>query len=163
MVKKRISPYFSHKEVINDYLAFISKGLINKIDDELLGKNFSKKESIVQLSLGGMYICHTPCDGDILAVPVINNGKIYSNPFYDVDLIEFCLGVPFRYRFGISVKESRILFSLEKRIFRKLAENFLPKNLVYRKKGLTLPISTRSDLSENLPKTLSNSWHSSLN
>lgn len=138
-VKRRIHSSFSHSDMLADYIDYCTHGLVGharSFSDFYSDKNLSK---IFFLTMAGMYIGHTPPDGAVLADPAISRNISYGNPFYDIDLIEWSLRVPFKYRVGFS-HESRLGISLSKTVLRKLAERYLPKKLVWRKKGFVVPM-----------------------
>lgn len=137
VLKSRVSDFFVGDTAVQDYISFLSRGQIKNYDflDEILKEG---NRVIFDLTLAGMYLCHTPADGEELSLPAINKNIIFSNPFYDIDLIEFCLKIPLKYRLGLN-RKSKIFIGLEKNIFRELALRYLPRELVFRKKGLTVP------------------------
>lgn len=159
-IRKKIYYLFKHGSVLGNYLSILSKDILNDFDEE---DYFSKKyklsdfDLIQYLTLLGMYIGHTPSDGEVLSKPLVNRGIIFSNPYYDVDLIEFNLSVPFWQRLSFSFK-SKTFLSFEKKLFRKLAEKYLPDDLVYRKKGFTIP-NNRDDLSKDFYGKMENIYN----
>lgn len=118
------------------YIFLRSKGFINEYP--LLSSMYDSLEfsNLQLMTLAGMYFGHTPCDSEELSQPAIQRNILISNPYYDMDLIEFCLAIPLRFRISLAISlKLRIMLSLEKRVFRKLALKYLPKELVYRKRG----------------------------
>ena len=91
-----------------------------------------------ELSIAGMLFAHTPVDGDIVILPSLMAGQEVANLFYDMDVIEFALGIPVPLRLGTS-PESRVRLALGKTVFKELARRHLPSEIVDRKKGLTVP------------------------
>jgi len=128
-------------DVVKNYLSIYSYGNVDYVPDNFRDIIYNLKGGIQRISLAGLYIVHTPADGDALSLPAINKNMIYSNPFYDVDVVEFFISIPLRYRIKLSPTKSikRIIY-LDKIILRKLAEKYLDKNVVHRKKGFTIPI-----------------------
>lgn len=128
---------------INDYLYASSKTRLFSSPYESI--NFMDyKSKITSLTVAGMLVSHTPGDGEALSLPVLKNGAKFSNPYYDVDLIEFCMNQSLVSRVGISRKAKSIL-CFEKKIFRGLALKYLPKKIVFRKKGFTIPVNKDLD------------------
>jgi asparagine synthetase B (glutamine-hydrolysing) len=136
--------------LLKNYLSLITNGLVD--DHEYLHDYLIPGMSkISMLSLSGLYVAHTPSDGEVISGPAVNNNILFSNPFYDIDLIKFFLSIPLRFRLKL-VSQSKTKITIDKIIFRKLAERYLPKELVWRKKGFTVSLN-RSD---KFSSTLSN-------
>jgi hypothetical protein len=76
----------------------------------------------------------------------MNAGQIVSNLFYDMDVIEFALGIPLLFRLEWS-KESKFGIAITKKVFKELARQTLPDEIVNRKKGFAVPVS-RDDQSK---------------
>ncbi len=101
-------------------------------------------------TIAGMYIKRTPVDSELLAQPAINSNVVVSNPYYDMDLVEFAIGTPIRHK--MTWKRNHL--SLDKRLLQSLAlKKGLPKNLVYRKKGFTVSkkIGIAADFFSRIP------------
>jgi hypothetical protein len=108
------------------------------------------------LSMAGMYIVHSQADGEVLAQPAIRRNIPVANPYYDLDLIEFCLGIPFMNRVQVSRHNDHLL-SLEKRVLRQFAVKYLPREIVYRKKAFTVALSRDAEtqqLAEEFPQSI---------
>jgi len=156
-LKKKIHPSFKHADALSDYIDYCTHGIEDQQPDHF---NYSSKDfsKISYLTLAGMYIGHTPPDGAVLAVPAISKNIAYGNPFYDIDLIEWSMRVPLKYRLGLS-GESKIKLGINKTVIRKLALKYLPKELVYRKKGFVIPMERDENtrrVVEMLPKSINN-------
>ncbi len=138
-IRRKLHRDICHKTLLENYISFNTHGLISNWEElkEYLDPNFS---SINLLSLGGIYVGHIPADGEALSGPVINNNAVYSNLFYDIDIIKFFLSIPLRYRLAYS-KNTKTKIYIDKLILRKLAERYLPKDLVWRKKGWTVSLA----------------------
>jgi hypothetical protein len=70
-----------------------------------------------------------------------------------MDLVEFCMGIPLRHRVSLS-RDIRLPIALEKRVFRAQALKYLPREVVYRKKGFTISMQrdeTTKRLADQLP------------
>lgn len=121
---------------LEDYLSFATNSFVKNYRGlrYYIDSSFSVRDLLI---LAGLYLVHSPSDGEVLSGPAIQRNIIFSNPFYDIDLIKFFLNIPLRYCFAFS-KDSRIKISLDKIIVRKLAERYFPKDLVWRKKGFTI-------------------------
>ncbi len=143
-----------HNSPVKNYLHHCTHGYVTKHPyEDYIDKDISITGQIAQ---AGMYIAHTPIDGESINGPSIANKKLCSNPYYDMDLIEFYIGIDSRQKISFN-KESKTRISFEKNLFREVALNFLPKDLVYRKKGFTLPQERNketSDFYENLDSKL---------
>jgi hypothetical protein len=69
-----------------------------------------------------------------------------------MDLVEFCLGIPLRHRVTMS-RETRLPIALEKKVFRARALKYLPREVVYRKKGFTVSME-RDEITQRLADLL---------
>ncbi len=149
-IRRKLHKNIKYKDILQNYISFSTHGLVHEYED--LRKYLDPQSStITLLSLAGMYLIHTPSDGEELSGPVISHNILFSDPFYDIDLIEFFLSVPLKFRIAFS-KDSKTKIVLDKVIFRKLAERYLPKDLVYRKKGLTVSFD-RDEYTQKLVKS----------
>lgn len=123
--------------IIDEFVSFRTTGLVKHYPPLV---PYEQGYSILQkLAIAGMYFGHTPVDGDIVILPSIAGNQIVSNLFYDMDVVEFALGIPLIHRIEWS-RESKIGIALGKRVFRELARRYLPSEIVDRKKGLTVPV-----------------------
>jgi hypothetical protein len=137
-IKKYISLCFKYDNIFNDYLSFASNGSIKEYKkfEDIYPKNSSNK--IVLLTLAGMYIVHSPCDGEVLMAPALRKNIQASNIYYDMDLIEYYLRIPLKFRLEFS-RESKFYFALGKRIFRSVAKRYLDKKVINKKRGFLVP------------------------
>lgn len=137
LVRKKIHPWIGQGNYLEDYLSVVSRTRFRSVpivnNDYLLSLS-----RIHALSIAGMFIGHTG-EGEAFSLPVVKAGHIFSDPYFDMDVIEFCLNQPLINRLGIS-RTSRTLFYLEKKLARSLALQYLPRDLVFRKKGMTVPV-----------------------
>jgi len=145
-----------HANVLRNYLHLASRRTID--DHPLLALLTARPDlsTLQRLTMAGMYIAHTPSDGEVLAQPAIHRNTLVSNPYYDMDLIEFCLSIPLRHRLAYS-ENSKTKVKLEKNIFRRVALQHLPRELVYRKKSFTISFerdSRTQSFMNSLPTSL---------
>lgn len=131
-------------DIVSRYLSFTTKRLIQQHPYPSL--NTADIGSVAQVTLAGMLVMHSPSDGEVLSQPAIHKGIRASNPYYDVDLIEFMAGIPLRHR--LVVKRTSPYLHIEKRLFQALASRYLPESLVHRKKAFTVSLN-RDDATRN--------------
>jgi asparagine synthetase B (glutamine-hydrolysing) len=124
-------------DVLRNYLHLASRRTLSDHPSLALLAARSDLSTLQRLTVAGMYIAHTPSDGEVLAQPAIHRNILVSNPYYDMDLIEFCLSLPLRHRLSFS-ENSKAKVKLEKNIFRYVALKHLPRELVFRKKSFTI-------------------------
>ncbi len=152
-IRRKINAHQGHRHIVANYLALYTGGLFEN-DDGLCSCNQAPQMSnIQQLTHAGMYIAHTPSDGEVLSQPAIHADMIISNPYYDMDLVEFCLGLPVRCRLALARKGTYPV-QLQKKVFKKLAASYLPRHLVERKKGFTVSFdrdATTREIVSRLP------------
>lgn len=156
--RKFFNKNLSYADTLRNYFNFYSYGLVNK--DEQFEKLYidNKYFSLIEkLSLAGIFIVHSQSDSEVINEPLIAKNILISNPFFDVDLIEFFLGVPLRYRLRFSMND-RTKLILDKKIVRRLSLKFFPKELVLRKKGFTVPLINKKfpNVFQGLPNKIKN-------
>lgn len=126
-------------DMTDSYIRIRSRGLLNSKDIPPIIMNIiqTMEGKIQRLSIAGMLICHTPGDGEVLSAPAINSNVLYSNPFYDVDVAEFFLGLGLRHRlnFRFSFKEL-----MDKIILRELAKKYQDPEVIKMRKGFNIPL-----------------------
>lgn len=151
-IGQKLHKSFKYKDLLQNYISFSTWSLVNNYK-ELKEYIDPRPSAITLLSLAGMYLVHTPSDGEVLSGPVINHNIIFSDPFYDMDMIEFFLKIPFKFRVALS-RQTKTKIYFDKIIVRKLAERYLPKDLIRHKIGsavsLTRDEKTKSIIS-NIP------------
>jgi asparagine synthetase B (glutamine-hydrolysing) len=143
-------------DVLTLYLSLFSKGLLHDYLPLESVVNRTDLSRMQCLSMAGMYIVHSQADGEVLAQPAIRRNIPVANPYYDLDLIEFCLGIPFMNRVQVSRHNDHLL-SLEKRVLRQFAVKYLPREIVYRKKAFTVALSRDAEtqqLAEEFPQSI---------
>jgi hypothetical protein len=140
------------EDLVQNYLFHASRGNIKHHDYErFINKSINPAGKIAQ---AGMYIAHSQSDSEAINAPSISINQLCSNPYYDIDLIEFYLSLPTRFKITFNKKQKTFL-SFEKKLFRKIASQYLPEKLVYRKKGFVLP-KERNEHSQSFFEKLSN-------
>ena len=151
----KLMPYFNQGDLLRNYLNLVSHGRLSshpylrEIDPSL--------PKHVRVALAGMLTAHTPSDSEVLNGISVACNQLASNPYYDMDLIEFYLSLPLRHKLAYNPK-LKTLVSFDKSLFRALASKYLPHNLIYRKKALTLARSSPEArvFFEGLPKKYGN-------
>lgn len=150
LMRERLHPALRGKSDIDMYTSFRTSGLVSHFAPLA---RFRAYTPIERITCAGMFFGHTPVDGEIMSLPAIRSGQIVSNLYYDMDLIEFAMGIPRTYRLEWG-HGSKIGIAFGKRIFKALARRYLPSEIVDRKKGFTVPVN-RDDRSraffESLP------------
>ncbi len=142
-----------HDDLLKNYLALTSRQFVDDYPSLNAVCDMAILNRVQRLTVAGMYAAHSPSDGEVLSQPAIYAGIPTANPYYDMDLVEFCMGVPLRHRLSLS-QETRLPIALEKKVFRARALKVLPKEVVYRKKGFTISMErdeTTQRLAELLP------------
>lgn len=138
-IRKKLG--LSSDSIAKDHVFIASNKVLNEYPDfydDIFRPNTLSKVQVA--TLAGIYLGHTPRDSEEFTQLPINNGILASNPYYDVDLMEFCLGIPMKFRFGKSSK-SKFLLALDKNPFKQLAIKHFPKEVVFRKKSFLVPFN----------------------
>jgi len=150
-LRRKAHPTLNRRTLIANYLSFARRFAGDTAPFHL--PPFPDRTSAIQkLILAGMFMAHTPADGEVLSQPAIRRDILASDPYYDVDLVEFCLGIPFRHRVAFS-RESRIGLAFEKHLLQQLALRYLPEHIVFRKKAFVVSFE-RDERSEAIARTL---------
>jgi hypothetical protein len=101
--------------------------------------NYNALTNFQLVSLAGIYLGRTPADSECLIQPAINRRITVGNPYYDMDVVEFLMGLRLRHKISFFKKTGRQIISADKLIIRALAQkNKLPPEMIYRKKGFTI-------------------------
>jgi asparagine synthetase B (glutamine-hydrolysing) len=153
-VRRRLHPALGCPSALSDYLSLTSLGKVTEYDD--FSRRYGTLDPLSLLTLAGQYIAATPRSGECLSLPAVRRGVIASNPYYDMDVVEHCLQTPLRHRIAVS-RSSKVFLTLDKKVYRKLAERHLPRELVYRKKGFTIPFH-RDEASRAFQSSLPRDW-----
>jgi hypothetical protein len=132
------------KSIMDELVSFRTTGLLRTYAP--LTPYERGYSTLTKLGIAGMFYAHSPVDGDLVVLPSMNAGQIVSNLFYDMDVIEFALGIPLLFRLEWS-KESKFGIAITKKVFKELARQTLPDEIVNRKKGFAVPVS-RDDQSK---------------
>jgi asparagine synthetase B (glutamine-hydrolysing) len=135
-IRRKAHRSLTHTTLEGNYLAFARgfEGDCESLNIPSAPASFSRIQRLLYL---GMYAAHTPSDSEVLAQPAIIRNIAIGDPYHDIDLVEFALGLPFRHRFTFS-RESCLHVALEKRLIQMLALRYLPDRVVYRKKGFVV-------------------------
>ncbi len=157
-IKRKINYQLSN-DITDNYIRFYSMGLLNSKDlpPTIINTIQAIQGKIQRLSVAGMLICHAPGDGEGISAPVINSNILYSNPFYDVDVAEFFLGIPLKYRINLLCKTFRNI--LDKVVIKELAKKYL-NPVMEVKIGFGIPLDMygldkkieKSEVPINIPK-----------
>jgi asparagine synthetase B (glutamine-hydrolysing) len=135
-----------YNDIIRNFLSFVSKGHVVEAQNVPLAVN--TMSDVEKLIVTGMLLAHTPSDSEVFVLPAMQTRVPIVNPYYDMDLVEFFLGVPIQHRLKFSPK-SRPPLQFEKRILQHVALEWLPKHVAQRKKALTVSFD-RDEHSRNL-------------
>lgn len=144
--------FFMNKEkALKNFLKCKTDNLIGQPLNIKLSKNLKITDLPIILNI---YFLRTPADSELFAQPAINKNISIANPYYNLNLIEFLMGLPLKYKIKLFKNKKNIL-SLDKKILRSLAlKNSFPQELVKRKKGFTTPFyKNKEKFIKNLPDT----------
>jgi asparagine synthetase B (glutamine-hydrolysing) len=149
--------------VTANYLNYRSNGYVQSnafLDNTFRNNLYSVSHKLI---LAGMFCGHTPADSDSFIMPSINIGQTISNPYYDMDLVEFLMGIPIKHK--IKVKLNRRMFlnpmsilRFHKRLYLRFASTVLPKELVFPKQSFMIP--SFNLITDSLVDTLPSSFDS---
>ena len=111
---------FKEKSIVNFFLKRNS-GFLSKINYEIINKFIDDDYSDYQkIILSGIYITHTPIDSEYFVIPsLINNKKIF-NPYYNIELVEFFLGLKKKIYVDLSKNTWKFPFKIDKLLQKKL-------------------------------------------
>jgi len=138
-IRHKLNASIGVGDFLEDYLSLVSRSILTSVPG--LREQIPLHTSSIQtLSLAGMLAAHSPGDGEVFSLPALTKNILFSNPYFDVDIIEFCLNQPIRNRLSFS-RNSQTYICFEKQLSRALAMNYLPRELVLRKKGMTVPMN----------------------
>jgi hypothetical protein len=153
-VRRRVHPDLCHEDVLSNFFSFQTCGY--EPDCEVFPDAYRDLDGVRLLTLGAIYVTQTPAHSELLVDPVIQQGAVASGPYYDMDLVEFCLRLPRRQRISYS-RSATLKLQIDKRVFRKVAERYLPPEIVNRKKAFTIPFA-RDEASRAYEAALPTRW-----
>lgn len=137
-VRRALHRLFTSHSPVENFVALRTTGLLRRIP---FLQSLDSYPTLQALTLAGMLLAHTPVDGDIVIEFSLKRGQRVSNLFYDVDVIEYLMGIPLWQRLALSGDWRRPLM-IRKNVLRTLARPILPKAVIERKKGLSVPVHT---------------------
>lgn len=94
---------------------------------------------------------------EIYTQPAVVNHILMGNPYYDVDVVEFSMGLPLNRRLRFKLDGVRPSLIFEKHLARMLAKQYLPEDVVERKKAFTVPFERDKQSQafyDNLPRSV---------
>ncbi len=154
-IRRKLNPALKYDTMIKNYLA-LGRNFTDDWDALCFPPLSPRSTRVQQLSLAGLFIAHTPSDGEVLSQPAINRQIMIGDPYYDVDVVEFALGIPLRHRLALS-RESKILLAFDKRLLQALAQRYLPEKVVKRKKAFTVSFE-RDPRTQQVADSLPYEW-----
>lgn len=133
-LRKQRLPY---ADVGRSLIHFASQGYYDDITLLQNVADYATLNRVQRLVLASMYmICMS--DSEVLALPAMRAGIDIGDPYYDMDVIEFAMGVPLRHR--LQPVRKKIPFVFAKRVFQELLLRYVPGERVYRKKAFTVSL-----------------------
>lgn len=156
-VRKKISKNSHHRLLEDCFIGYLAKGIIGqpKYLTKIM-RPYHYLNRVQRLILIGMLVGLTPRDGEALTQPAIARDIMIGNPYYDVDVIEFGLGIPTWLRIKNSFR-NRTFWYFDKTVLRYLATKYFPDEVVFRKKAFTVPFDKDQKtkrLYESMPSSL---------
>lgn len=159
LIRNKLSRLSSnYSDIGSNYIMFTSKYILSnpKVIDLIpwFSKLNTKFNNIQKLTILGMLLLPTPRDSEVFIGLAINKGILVSDPYYDIDFIEYCMGIPLIHRLQIDKKNAPYI-TLGKKIWLKLSERYLPYEDIYRKKNSFSPsIHKDNKLQSILPQKI---------
>jgi len=153
-IRRRLSLKQRFSNLSSNYTSYISKGyltnpqsLIRPLQSKL--SHLSRFQRLIAL---GMYIGHTPADSEVLSMPVYHHHHVIANPYYDMDLIEWVVGLNPFWSLEINSKHNTRI-GINKKIAIQATSDYLPLEVVQRKKAFLVNLQ-RSTFGQNLSHRL---------
>ncbi len=154
LVRRRLG--FIADTAVDNYTRWLTKGLLEACPaPEHLALRQVGNE-VEALTLAGMFVQHTTVDGESLAQPSIRQGQPISSPYYDMDMVEFAMGIPLRHRLRPALRQ-RGWLRFEKRVMQAVAQKYLSRDIISRNKGFSVSYDrddTTRDLLAQMPTEL---------
>jgi len=130
---------FKGQHWINDYIGLKTKGFVDHhpFFDRYYLPNKSLNR-IQLLTLASQVVTNTQWASESFVQPLLTHNILPANPYWDMDLIEWRLSLPYRYRFSFK-PDSLTKLVLDKNLFQHLASRYLPPDQAHRKKVFLSP------------------------
>lgn len=138
VLRRRAHPRLGGPTLDADYLSFARgyAGDVAALNMPPVPPGYQAAQRLIHLAL---FAATTPNESEVLAGPAIRRGILVGDPFSDVDVAEFALGLPLRHRLRFS-RRSPLRVALDKRLLHAIALRHVPKELVYRKKAFAVSL-----------------------
>lgn len=129
---------FKGKDWISDYFSIKSHRLID--DNQMFRELYSDTNfNRIQLSsLASQVVTNTQGASEGFTQPFLNKNILVTNPYWDMDLVEWYLTVPLYHRLTWKSSELTKLV-VDKTVVKQLAKKYLPEEQTNRKKAFNVP------------------------
>ncbi len=146
-LRKRRLPY---KDAGKSFVYFTSQGYYDDISLLTTVSQYQAMSRLQKLILAAMYVSCIS-DSEVVALPAMRAGIIASDPYCDMDLVEFVMGVPLIQHIQVVRKKPPVV--LAKKAFQRLLLRYVPTaERGYRKKAFTVSLE-RDEQSRMLYET----------
>ena len=134
LIRRRFHQAFSHSGANENYVHLVRNyaGELNALVRPEVPAHFGR---LHEITATGMYIAQTPSSSEVFTQPSFMQGQSIVNPYHNMDVVEFAMGLPLARRLALDANKLPIL---EKHLIQKLAIRYLPRDIVYRKKAFVV-------------------------
>lgn len=154
-LRKRLHPAFMHDDLIQNYLHLAKNYAdnpdhLNSLD---IPPDMNRVQQLIIAAMGTV----GNSSSEVFTQPALMQNVAINNPYHDVDVVEFVMGLPFRRRLDFAKRGGLPIPILEKHLIQRLASRYLPMDVVDRKKAFTVPFErdTQSQaIFDNLPRII---------
>ena len=148
--------FYKEKDVLNFFL-YRNSGHLSSENQDLINRfipnNLTDFQKII---LSGIFITHTPLDSEYFVLPSLIHKKQIFNPYYDLRIVEFFLGLKKRIHLDFSRETWKFPIKIDKYIQKKLWESLSDSQRVQSKKGFYLSSNyyVVKEFLDNMPRTM---------
>ncbi len=150
-IRQRIHPALCHSDMLKNYLHLAKNFSGDHAELSILqsSSDMSQMEKLIVAAMGTV----GNSSSEVFTQPAFTQGIMINNPYHNVDLVEFVMGLPLRFRLSFTKRRGIPIPVTEKHLIQKLAERYLPASMTKRKKAFTVSFD-RDDVTRRLYEDL---------
>lgn len=133
IVRKRLHSALIHTTAVENYI-HLARNYQHDLSTLAIPQTPDSLTQLQKIITAGMYIGQTPSSSEVFTQPSFVCGQSIINPYHNMDLVEFVMGLPINKRLAFN-SGRKFMPTFEKHLIQKLASHYLPEDIVSRKKA----------------------------
>ena len=147
-IRKRFHSAMGHTTAVENYI-HLARNYDQDLSQLIIPDPPAHATALQKIITAGIYIGQTASSSEVFTQPSFVTEQSIVNPYHDMDLVEFVMGLPVMKRLSLKNDEGRWIPSMDKHLIKKLAIQYLPNEIVSRKKAFMVSFD-RDDHSQHL-------------